>query len=84
MMKMNLIALVSLWSLSLLLTQSCSSLGYVKESSVRSDKAALVNPQWVTMKHGEVYNFIEGVMVGDGQVYMSSYQFRRLLIEDTK
>jgi hypothetical protein len=63
---------------------SCASFGYVKESSVRSDKAALVSPQWITMKHGEVYHFAEGIMIGDGQVYMSSYKFRKLLIEDTK
>jgi hypothetical protein len=36
------------------------------------------------MKHGEVYHFAEGIMIGDGQVYMSSYKFRKLLIEDTK
>jgi len=36
------------------------------------------------MKPGEVYNFAEGMMIGEGQVYMSSYQFRKLLIEETK
>ena len=84
MTKMNLIALVRLWSLSLLLMSSCAQLGYVKESSVRSNRAALVSPRWVTLKNGEVYNFSEGMMIGEGQVYMSSYQFRRLLIEETK
>jgi hypothetical protein len=44
----------------------------------------LVSPRWVTLKPGEVYNFSEGMMIGEGQVYMSSYQFRRLLIEETK
>jgi hypothetical protein len=36
------------------------------------------------MKHGETYNFKEGLLIGEGQVYMSSYQFRKLLIEQTK
>ena len=84
MTKMNLISWAILWSVILLLTPSCRSLGYVKESSVRSNRAALVNPRWVTLKNDEVYNFSEGMMIGEGQVYMSSYQFRRLLIEETK
>jgi hypothetical protein len=84
MTKMNWIAWAGLWSATLLLTPSCRSFGYVKESSVRSNRAALVSPRWVTLKPGEVYNFSEGMMIGEGQVYMSSYQFRRLLIEETK
>ena len=36
------------------------------------------------MRPDLVYDFAEGIMIGDGQVYMSSYQFRRQLIEDTK
>ena len=83
-MKMKWIAWAGLWSALLLLTPSCSYLGYVKESSVKSDRAALVSPRWITMRPDLVYDFAEGIMIGDGQVYMSSYQFRRQLIEDTK
>jgi len=70
--------------LSLLpLIGSCDLIGFRTGSSASADNSALIDPPWVTLKEGIVYEFEEGKLEGRGQAFLSGYEFRRQTIERT-
>lgn len=63
--------------LSLPLTLSCGSFGYLTDSEKKSNLSALMDPRWITLKEGTAYEFQEGALLGRGQVFLSGNEFRR-------
>jgi len=61
----------------LLLIGSCALPACQSASSERGSASALIEPRWITLKEGTRYEFKEGVLPGDGQVFLSGYEFRR-------
>lgn len=66
------------------LTTSCGYFGYVKESTVKSLNESLYNPPWIRLKKGELYEFENGTLTGDGQTFFSGYEYRKHLILKAK
>ena len=55
---------------------SCGSTGYDKTTNA----SALYSPPCVTLEKGTRYYFKEGVMIGDGQSFVSQFYYQRALV----